>query len=198
MPENSHKANNFLNAINKYAEEQRNKIKLEGETYKKNELEKAEREALKEIYLLIQKEMVSMRNEIAAKISKKESEGKRKLFNKRNRITHEIFSRVENILIEFTKSEKYLEFLKKSSENVSHLIDCSGKILFIKEEDYKFVKNILNFLGQNCKIKRSDEIKIGGIKVKDIKTGMIFDETLDTKLQAQHEWFILNCGMKIV
>jgi len=198
MSENSHKANNFLNAINKYAEEQRNKIQLEGEIYKKNELEKAEREALKETYILIQKEMASMRNEIAARISRKEAEGRKKLFNKRNRITQEVFSRAKNILIEFTKSENYLDFLKKSAENISHLIENYNKILYIKEEDYKFVKIISGYFGAKCKVQQDNNIKIGGIKVKDIKTGMIYDETLDTKLENQCEWFILTCPMKIV
>ena len=46
MPVSNEKTSNFLEAINKYAEEQRNQIYAEVEQFKKQELEKAETESL--------------------------------------------------------------------------------------------------------------------------------------------------------
>ena len=70
------KASAFLEAINKYAEQQRNEIHAEVEQFKEEELKKAEIEVLTDAYTLIQKEMAQMRKEVATEISHEEVEGK--------------------------------------------------------------------------------------------------------------------------
>ena len=86
------KMSNFLAAINKYAEEQRNKIQSEVENFKQQELEKAEEEILIESYQMIQREMNAMRTEISQDISRKEMKGRKALFEKRQEITAKVFT----------------------------------------------------------------------------------------------------------
>ena len=56
MMPSDEKASAFLEAINKYAEQQRNEIHAEVEQFKEEELKKAEIEVLTDAYTLIQKE----------------------------------------------------------------------------------------------------------------------------------------------
>ena len=78
---------NFLKAIEKYAEEQRNKIRFESESFKKQELEKAEAEGIREAYTLIQREMAAIRTEISSQLSRDEMASRKKIFEKRNKMT---------------------------------------------------------------------------------------------------------------
>ena len=71
MPETVSKTDNFLKAIEKYAEQQRSKIQSEAEDFKQKELSKAEDEGLKEAYILIQKKMNDIKAEIASAAEKK-------------------------------------------------------------------------------------------------------------------------------
>ena len=85
---------NFLKAIEKYAEEQRNKIRFESESFKKQELEKAEAEGIREAYTLIQREMAAIRTEISSQLSRDEMASRKKIFEKRNKMTENVFEKV--------------------------------------------------------------------------------------------------------
>ena len=60
MAEAQNNSENFLKAIEKYAEEQRNKIRFESESFKLKELENAESDGIREAYSLIQREMAAV------------------------------------------------------------------------------------------------------------------------------------------
>ena len=77
------KTGNFLNAIQKYADEQKHKIESEVERFKREELKKAEDEGLKDAYVLIQKEMGAMRIGISSEMAKREEKSKQALYQKR-------------------------------------------------------------------------------------------------------------------
>lgn len=75
------KTDNFLKAITKYAEEQE-KTRQEADFFKQKELEKAEKEALKEAYEIIRKEMTVVKHKVAIKISERELEAKKNISKK--------------------------------------------------------------------------------------------------------------------
>jgi vacuolar-type H+-ATPase subunit E/Vma4 len=197
VPTDARKADKFLKAINKYAEKQRDKIRSENKNYKKFELEKAKREILKDSYFFIKKEMATMRRAIASEIFKKEIEGRKKLFAKRNSIAENVFVKSERALKDFTKTEKYHSLLKNFVKNIFDLINEGETVLLVREEDFKFVEEISGTFKKSFVIEKTKEIKIGGIKAVNTKMGIILDETLDTKLENQYEWFIANCNMKV-
>ena len=74
------KASAFLEAINKYAEQQRNEIHAEVEQFKEEELKKAEIEVLTDAYTLIQKEMAQMRKEAPRKFPTRKWKAKESCF----------------------------------------------------------------------------------------------------------------------
>lgn len=198
MPNNRKQNNNFLQAINKYAEEQRKQIQNEAEEFKKQEIAKAEDEILNDAYNLIQKEMAEMRNSIASEISKKEMESRRELFQKRQNITDEIFSKAKNKLIEFTKTDKYKKLLIKYTKEMSKVLNKDGTILYVKEEDLCFSEDIKKAFSNECAVQASKNITIGGIYGCNTQMGIVVDQTLDSKLDEQHTWFSENSGLKLI
>lgn len=197
MPDNNAQTNNFLEAIQKFAEEQKNKVLSEAEEFKAQEIKKAEDEGLKEAFELIQKEMANMKSEIAKKTSKRTMEGRKKLFARRMEITNEVFQKVENKIIAFTKTSDYKEYILKSVKAIINVLKSDDITIYLKDDDIKYSKDIISVVGYKCVIEKNDTIKIGGLKGYSVSLGLVADETLDTKLESQRDWFTANCGIKI-
>lgn len=197
MSDQASKSSNFIKAINKYAEEQKAKMKNEAEMFKKTEIEKAETEILNDVYRLIQKEMAEMKAEIAKDISKKELESRKQLFEKRNSITKEVFEKSRKKLLEFTKTDEYPKLIAKYAKAISDVLTEPGTIVYVREEDLPFSDTIKENFGCECTIEVKENIKIGGIYCYNPSTGIIADETLDSKLDEQYTWFAENSGLRL-
>lgn len=197
MPDTVSKTGNFLKAIEKYAEEQRTKIKSEAEDFKDKELSKAEEEGLKEAYVLIQKKMTDVNSKIARELSKAESASKKEIFIKRKKIAEDVFDKAQKKLIDFTKTDKYPTILMDNAKKISKALNANDVVLFVNARDMKLENDIKTAFGRNCEIKASNEIIIGGMMGLSHEMGLLVDETLDTKLSEQHEWFYENSGLKV-
>lgn len=197
MPDTESSTNNFLMAIEKYANEQRNQIKLESENFKKAELAKAEEEGLKEAYNLIQREMANIRAQISSELSREEMASKVKLFEKRNKIADEVFAKVSDKLIAFTKTDDYVKMLEESVKKIAEYINADDTVFYVKKDDIKYTDNIKSAFGGSCTVIESKSIKLGGVTGRSSKLGLIADETLDTKLEGQREWFYKNSDLKV-
>ena len=199
MPNNQEKASNFLKAINKYAEEQRKEIQKEVEDFKREELEKAEAEVLNDAFQLIQSEMAEMKSRISSDLSKKEMDGKKVLFEKRKAITNEVFKRAKDELLKFSASEEYPKLLEDYTKLISSTLTQPGTVLYIRKEDLKFKDLIIKAFGRkDCKVDVTEDIVIGGIYGYNSEMGIVADESLDSKLEEQHQWFSENSGLKLV
>lgn len=193
------KKDKFYIAINHYAEEQRNKIEEEIAAFKKKELSDAEIEVLTECYLMIQKEMIQMRTGISREMAVREADMKRQLLEKRQKIVDEVFQRTSDKLIEFTKTDRYADFLKKSAEQVSKVLQGQQEtVIYLKPDDEKYEEMIRGAFHSPCSFQPLDSIRIGGIRARNESLGLFADETLDTLLENQHDWFEEQSGMAVV
>lgn len=198
MAVNDDKLNKFYLAINHYAEEQRKKIEKEVNEFKNKELNETEFEVLNESYRLIQKEMAEMRNKIFREIASREMDKKKTLLIKRKQITNEVFNRAFKSLLEFTLKDNYPSLLVKYAKELSKVFDKSGTILYIKSEDKQYEDLIKQAFSIKPTIKIDDGIQIGGIKAGNSEMGIEADDTLDTKLESQREWFEKMSGMVVI
>ena len=197
MPDIVSKTDNFLKAIEKYAAEQRSKIESEAEEFKTKELNKAEEDGLKEAYVLLQKKMLSINTGIARELSKAENASRKSTFAKRQEIEDKVFERAKGKLLEYAGTDKYIQKLLESAKTVSEKLTADDVILYVCEKDLKLKDKIISAFGRNCTVQSSSEIQIGGIMGVSRTVGLLADETLDTKLQNQKEWFCENSGLTI-
>lgn len=197
MPDTVSKTDNFLKAIEKYAEEQRSMMRSEAEDFKQRELNNAEEEGLKEAYDLIQKKMADINNNISSERSRAEGASKKKIFIRRREIEDDVFKKAEQKLIEFTKTQKYESFLVKSAVNISRVITSDDIVICMREEDLCYKKRLRDYFGKNCEFTASDNIRLGGITGLSRNMGLIADETLDSRLERQREWFYEHSGLTI-
>lgn len=193
----SQKTSNFLRAINKYAEEQSNAILQEVEEFKKQEIEKATSEAIADAYELIQKEISVKKAQIVSEYAIKEQNSKRELFIRRGEIVDAVFEKAKAGLIEYTNTDAYIDYIRKSAQEISDAFCGNECVVYIKEAD-EDKSDIIKGIIQKCTIEYDADIKIGGIKGYCKALSIIADNTLDSKLCAQREWFAQNSGIKVV
>lgn len=193
----SQKTSSFLRAINKYAKEQSDAIRLEAEEFRKQEIEKATKEGLEDAYTLIQKEISVKKAQIVSDVAKREQESRRNLFIKRNEIVEQVFTDASEKLSEYTKTEDYVTYIKKSAEKINKLFENNACVVYIKEADNDKAELIKGIISQ-CEVVFDNTIELGGIKAYCESLGIIADDTLDTKLSDQRVWFTENSGLKVV
>lgn len=197
MPDNKN-ASTFLEAINKYAEQQKNQIQSEIEELKREELKKAENEVLNDAYKLIQRELTNMRKSIKSDISKKEMDAKRQLLKQRELIFKDVFKRAEAKLIDYTKGNRYPKLLIEYAKNINSVMKSGKSILYVKPSDIRYKDIIKAAFAQDCDVEVDDHIDIGGIRAVNEEMGLVADETLDAKLYHQRDWFEQNSGLSIM
>lgn len=183
------KTGNFLNAIQKYADEQKHTIRSEVEKFKAEELKKAEDEGIKDAHALIQKEMASMRTGIAGELARKEDEGKQQLYRRRSEMVDEVFDKAQQKLKNYTQTEQYKTSLLKNAAEAARYFAGEQVVVCIKQEDMPLKDEIEKCFNNNCSVEAVSSIYIGGLKAQCERIGIVVDFTLDTKLENQREWF---------
>ncbi len=193
------KTDNFLKAIQKYADEQKHQIESEVEKFKKQELEKAKEEGLKDAYALIQKEQTTRRAKITRETARVESECKKTLYQKRIEITKNVFDKAFKTLCDYTLTNEYIENIKTNAKELATSLQGQTCVVTIKLKDEGLKGDISAcFNGCNVSIKTDSNILIGGFAVFCEDKGIYIDKTLDTKLSDQKEWFFENSNLKII
>ncbi len=197
MPDIVSKTDNFLKAIEKYAAEQRSKLESEAEDFKQKELTKAEEDALREAYVLLQRKMSSINNSIAGELSKAENASRKSIFVKRQEIEDKVFDRAKEKLLAFAETPQYTDRLTESTKAIAQKLTANDVVLYVNERDSKLKDKITAAFGRQCTVAVSNEILIGGIMGISRELGLLADETLDTRLSQQREWFCENSGLKV-
>ena len=191
------KTGNFLNAIQKFADEQKHQIRSEVERFKAEELKKAEDEGIRDAHALIQKEMASMRAGIAGELAKKEDEGKRQLYHRREEMVSEVFLKAKEKLLEYTKTDEYKAALKKDAKQAADFFTDDEITVYLKDDDMGMQSELSDIFKNNCSFKAASDITIGGLKAQCSSRGIVLDFTLDTKLENRRVWFLQNSKLKI-
>ena len=197
MPDIVSKTDNFLKAIEKYAAEQRSKLESEAEDFKEKELNKAEEDGLKEAYVLLQRKMLSINTSISSELSKAENASRKSIFVKRQEIEDKVFDRAKEKLLDYVKTDDYTKNLLQSAKEIADKLTANDVILSVNERDMKLKDSIITAFGRPCEVQISNDIVIGGMTGISREMGLLADETLDTRLSQQREWFCENSGLKV-
>ncbi|MEE0913892.1 MAG: V-type ATP synthase subunit E family protein [Ruminococcus sp.] len=192
------KTDNFLNAIKKYADEKHTAMQNEVEQIKAEKLKEAEKTAKYDCEKLIKDKLEAKRNEQTSKIAKMLQDGQKKLFLKRSEMTESVFEKASEKLIEFTKTQKYSEMLINSAKEIADFFGCESCVLYVNERDMSSADKIKALFKGDAQVVSDKTVKIGGIKGFCDAMNIIADNTLDSKLYAQREWFIENSGLSIL
>ena len=196
--EKNNKTDNFLKAINKYSKLERQQIQNDIETVREEELKKAEANGKKMAKDFIAKEYSAVKTAVTGQYAVKNLEAQGKVYQKREEITNSVFEKAFKKLKDFTSTPQYKDLLIKSAKEIADIFKENSCVIFISENDNKFAQDIKAQFSGEVTVENDVAIKIGGIKgfCKDLK--IVADNTLDSKLNSQKDWFTENSGLKVM
>ena len=194
----NNKTDNFLKAINKYSKLERQQIQNDIETVRAEELKKAEANGKKMAKDFITKEYSAVKTAVTGQYAVKNLEAQGKVYKKREEITNSVFEKAFKKLKDFTSTPQYKDLLIKSAKEIADIFKENSCVIFISENDNKFAQDIKAQFSGEVTVENDVAIKIGGIKgfCKDLK--IVADNTLDSKLNSQKDWFTENSGLKVM
>lgn len=196
--ENAAKTDNFLKAIKKHAEKQRQSIQIEVEHIKEEKIKEARKKGKLDSSKYISDKLEAKKSEETSKVSKLMQDGQKELFLKRAEMTESVFNKAEEKLIKYTQTEKYSQKLIDSAKAISNIFEEKNCVLSISEKDLGSADKISALFSGKAEVTADKSIKIGGIKGFCPELNIIADETLDSKLAAQREWFVENSGLSVL
>ena len=196
--EKSAKTDNFLKAIQKYADEQRNAMRSEVEQLKEEKLKEAEAKSKYDSEKYIKDKLEEVRNKETGRLAKKMQESQKELFLERAKMTESIFENAANKLIEYTNTAAYKDSLIENAKAIAKLFDGNDFVLYVNAKDMDSAQKIKSLFDKNVEVTVDKTIKIGGMKGYCRAMNIVADETLDSKLYAQRDWFIENSQLSVL
>ena len=197
MANSDEKVSKFVQAITEYAEEQRKAIHQEVEEYKAKRLHQAEQEVLLDSYRLIQKEREELRNDLSREVSLREQNARKGLLGRRNEIMADVFAKVTEKITAYTATPEYVAQLRKSLTTMSGQMPADGTIYYLSEQDAVYKDELAALCPAGSTVAITADIRIGGIRGVDAVGGVMIDDTFDTKLGLQRDWFTKHSGLTV-
>ena len=177
--------------IERLANLEEEKILAEAKELEIEAYEQIKNEAKKDADALLAKELAEISSNASVEASLSQEEKTKKLVETREGYVAKIFKEAKNRLTEFVNGDDYKTYLIKHMEKISSLYQMSDSILKIRQNDTKYADGI------DLTVEVSDEIKIGGFIIENKATNVVIDESLDTALENQKEWFYKTSGLMI-
>ena len=119
------------------------------------------------------------------------------LIEKRTKYVNELMDTAKQELQKFVSSDQYLTYLIDSIKSTNQKYPMDNIEVNISVNDIKYEKQIQDCFEKEISIKVNDQIKIGGFMLKDYKTSILMNQTLDQKLLQQRNWITQLEELKI-
>lgn len=197
MIDNDKKANKFIEAITAYAQEQSRKIHDEVEAFKSERLAQAEQQVMQESYALIHQEREDMNNRLKKELSQREFALRGRLIRRRQEITGTVFEEARQKLLDFAATPAYLERMRTSLTAMQKQLPAEGTVYILTERDRALEAELADLCPTGSRFAYTADIRLGGIRGENQQAGVLLDDTLDTKLEQQQEWFIQSMGLSV-
>lgn len=197
MANSEEKISKFVQAITAYAEEQRDKIRRETEEFKSQRLLKAEQDVLADAYQLIQKENRSMRGEGIREISRRDLAARKELLTRRSQIMDEVFSRAEQQILAFTSTPAYTDLLRRLFQESAAFLPAEGTVYTVSRRDEPLIPELSALCPSGSRIEAADDIRLGGVRGENAESGLIADNTLDSRLELERDEFVRTSGLTV-
>lgn len=184
----------FLNSIDKYAKKKRLKLVEEIRQIENDKLLKEENRIIEQAKFLMMSELTDVKSRISLKIYKEQADALQKICKRRSEIENEVFDLCKKHLEEFTKSDLYLNKLKRSLEYASNFFKKSFDV-FARKQDISCLKQLEDsFTIGNIFV--DSKIRCGGLVFK--RGNIILDDSFDYHLKEQRAFFAMNFACKLI
>ena len=186
----------FIDAINKNAIKECKRIEKATKKLYTGEAEKLQKSADEQMKEKVAYAKAELETQFNKNIAESYSKCRAKTALKRTELTEQVFEKAQAKLVDFTNSDKYIDLLAGSLKEIYAYV--KGNLnAFVKPGDKDKVLLAAEKAGVHCIANEDASIKIGGVRVESEEMNKIFDDTLDSRLEDQKEWFFANSDFKI-
>jgi len=187
----------FIDAIKKLAAAECKKIDEETYVIKRQGLKRLKKESKGTYREEINYEVNRISSERNISLSEMTENSKRELVGLRRELFDKVFENVGKEIEKYVGSDKYRNFLISGAEEISRTLTGEGIVYYVREADLCYSDAVRKALGKDIDIRADGTIKFGGIRAEDTETGCLADNTIDSRLEAQKDWFVQNSGLKV-
>lgn len=184
MSMSDEKLQKFEAAVTKEARAQAQKLVDEVREKKQLELSKINDAELEKYFTEMQKEISKIKQSCIKRVSVQSQATKKEILLAREEIKKKVFENLFKRLCEFSKSDEYENYLKKVYSKLTQF-QTDDLVVFVAPKDLELAKKVF----EPREVKPDSKIEIGGFILKSESWGFAVDETLDTQLEEQNEYF---------
>ena len=116
------------------------------------------------------------------------------LADQRQKIADETFAEARSQLAAFAAGDKYAAWLQNEAAALAEALGENANIA-ARPADLPLLQNVKLPVGTT--LIADESIELGGLKGANAAKGLVADDTLAARLNAQHEWFLQNAGLEI-
>lgn len=186
----------FFRALNEASREQKSAIFEEIENYKAQQLAEARETAQRKYDEYILEATGGFASEDGAENEKRAAELRKEVMSVRSEITESVFAAVREKLKAFTETDGYEKLLIESARKMAEICGKFPLVIFMREKDLKFSDKI-KAVSQSISVKTDESIEIGGIYGVCEEKAVRLNDLLETRLDAQKDWFYENSGLSL-
>lgn len=183
--------------IEKIADQEEKQILEEAKALEKEAYAQMEAEAKKDAKRQLEKELAAISSKASIDAAANLEQRTKKLVEKRDELVKNIFEQAKNKLIAFVESDEYKDYLIDHIQKIGQEYQMTGCILNLRKEDMKYQKELVKAYGFDIEVKDNDQIHLGGFIIENPVTHVVCDETLETALENQKDWFYKTSGLMI-
>ena len=183
--------------IKRLANLEEEKILAEAKELEEEAYNQIKAEAKKDAEALLAKELVEISSSASVEASLSQEEKTKKLVVKRDEYVANIFKEAKEKLVAFVASKDYQKYLIEHIEKIGKLYQMEDSTLELREEDMRYKDELVKAYGVDLEVEVSDKIKIGGFIIENKATNVVVDESLDSALENQKDWFYKTSGLMI-
>lgn len=159
-------------------------------------LQTMESDAQREAGIARDQELRELQSEHAIRLSKLHEETNRKLMAKRKELCELVFSQAKDNIKTFTSSNEYRQMLIKKASALANA-PYEQVTFYVSKADEKYLSDIKKAYGKACDTAVDADIQVGGMRMECIADGIVVDETFDTAMDDEKDWFYTNSGLFI-
>jgi vacuolar-type H+-ATPase subunit E/Vma4 len=176
------------------AEARRREIMQKTDEYHTAELDRYKSDTEADSELRLRNEQGKMAVELSRRLAVQRREFKNRLYAEREKYRQTVFEKAREGLLAFARQPEYGAFLRKKAEKASVLAEGAKLHILLGPRDMVW-KDVLE-KACPCTVGVEENIKLGGFLAEN-GAGMLIDETLDSALEGQKDWFYGSSGFGV-
>lgn len=183
--------------IERLASLEEEKLLAEAKELEEEAYNQIKMDAKKDAQALLNKELAEISSNASVEASLSQEEKMKQLVAKRDEYVKTIFGEAKDKLTAFVNSDDYKKYLIDHMENIGNLYQMENSILYVRKEDITLKDDLVKAYGIDLTVIQSDKINIGGFMIENKAANIVIDESLDTALENQKDWFYKSSGLMI-